>query len=124
MRDIHSIWEQNKRSGAVGSFMRWMVYRFNRVHLMEMADDPDPISLRNIYVDVRIGEHEVDGETMVGPKEAPKEELPGHDLWSLLLENDFLAISGLPGSGKTTLLSNIIKQAENKRIANLLKESD
>ncbi len=45
---------------------------------------------------------------MATPQDVAEETLPGRDVWSLLADTSFLALSGRPGSGKTTLVQATI----------------
>ncbi len=104
--------EKNMRGQAITWYFNWLLERFRRIPLMEIADEPEPISLRKVYVDMRVDTDEMDEKAMSGPSKVveaePPDKLPGRDVWDLLIENPFVLISGLPGSGKTTLSGRLV----------------
>jgi hypothetical protein len=104
-----SIAEQNARSAALGRYVRWLLRRYQKLDLVEIADVPDPIELRQIFVPMRVAREDLREEAMgEGLEDIREEELPGEDAWDLLIREPFVTLSGLPGSGKTTLVQAII----------------
>ncbi|MDJ0836355.1 MAG: hypothetical protein QNK37_07530 [Acidobacteriota bacterium] len=108
MNELEAIKEGNLRSEARGEYMRWVYHRFQKIHLMEITDEPDPIALRRIYVEPLLDEKDRRDAEMVGPEKLDEEEEHGRGLWELLEGRPFLMISGKPGSGKTTLVSRTV----------------
>jgi len=108
MNDKTSIAETNARATARGRFQQWLHKRYQRLDLVEIADEPDPISLRQIFVPVQAAEQDIHDEYMGKPNEVEQEELPGQAVWNLLAQQDFMALSGRPGSGKTILVQAIV----------------
>ena len=107
-RDPREIAEENARAAARGRYFQWLIRRFGAIDLLSISDDPDPISLRKIFVPLRADKTDIDEERMAGPKDVSKESLPGRAVWDLLTEEKFVALSGRPGSGKTTLVHAIV----------------
>ena len=122
MDDIHSIKEKNARASARGRYFTWLSRRFGRLDLLEMADEPDPLSLRKIFTPLRADEKDMDEETMAGPEKVDKEELSGKDVYDLLAERPFLSLSGRPGSGKTTLVHSVVLELCGDRPSSLRKK--
>ncbi|MCP4698905.1 MAG: NACHT domain-containing protein [Gammaproteobacteria bacterium] len=106
--DFYEPGERNARASARGDFKRWLYYRYRRLDLVEMADEPTPVSLTRIFVPLRADEKDIDDDKTGPPDEVEKEEKPGREMWNLLAEHDFIALSGRPGSGKTTLVQACI----------------
>ncbi len=109
--------EENARLRALAAFYDWLKGRYAAHDLTEMSgegDNLDPISLRRLYIPLRLSEDDIEDTAMAGPeevvaKETPENE-PGRDLTELLIDNPFLVISGRPGSGKTTLVKWIVSE--------------
>ncbi|MCP4694376.1 MAG: NACHT domain-containing protein, partial [Desulfobacterales bacterium] len=107
-KEQDSLREKGNRGSARSRYYSWIFKRFQRIHLLELADEPHPIALRQIFVPMRVDVKDLDEETMAGPEKVSKEEPPGKALWDLLVEEPFVALSGRPGSGKTTLVQAIV----------------
>jgi hypothetical protein len=109
--------EENARLRALAAFYDWLKGRYAAHDLTEMSgegDNLDPISLRKLYIPLRLSEEDIEDTAMAGPeevvaKETPQNE-PGRELTELLIDNPFLVISGRPGSGKTTLVKWIVSE--------------
>ena len=106
-----SISESNARAEALGRFVRWLYRRYQKLDLVEMANLPDPIELRQVFVPMRAGLEDLqEGEMGKNLGDIQKEELPGEDAWDLLARDPFVLLSGRPGSGKTTLVQAIVAE--------------
>ena len=58
-----TIRESNERGAALGRYTRWVYRRYQRldiVEMTEMVDAADPISLRQVYVPMRVAEKDVE----------------------------------------------------------------
>ena len=108
MNDKTSIAETNARATARGRFQQWLHKRYQRLDLVEMADEPDPISLRQIFVPMQVAKEDINDEDMGEPDKVEEEILLCHAMWDLLSQDTFIALSGRPGSGKTTLVQAIV----------------
>lgn len=106
--DEHSILETNARAKARGQLKRWLHKRYQRIDLTEIVDEPDPISLRQIFIPMRVSEVEIADENMGTPDQVREEILLGQTVWDLLAAHTLIALSGRPGSGKTTLVQAIV----------------
>lgn len=77
-----------------------------------MSDEAEPVSLRQIFVPLRVSDEDLAESAMAGPEDVLEKEteaaLPGVDAFKLLEEHPFICLAGLPGSGKTTLVKAII----------------
>ncbi len=93
-------------------YYRWLLRRYGSSDLREMVDSPDPISLRQLYIPVRLSKESIDEDRMAAPAEVVEKEsaetMHGEDGWAVVVRERFLMISGLPGSGKSTLIKSII----------------
>ncbi|MFM2320690.1 MAG: hypothetical protein RLZZ215_3311, partial [Pseudomonadota bacterium] len=113
MSDLQSVAEKNARFQARGVYYRWLVQQYGSIPLMEMTDDPDPISLRQIYIPLRLGEEDRDDNAMNPPDKFEKEteaNLLGVDAFTEVVNERFLVISGRPGAGKTTLVKALVNE--------------
>ena len=113
MSDLQSVAEKNARFKARGVYYRWLVQQYGSIPLMEMADDPDPISLRQIYIPLRLGEEDMDENAMNPPEKFEEEteaNLLGVDAFTAVVNERFLVISGRPGAGKTTLVKALVHE--------------
>src|SRR4051812_44388144 len=100
-----SIAERNARTEALGRYSRWLLRRYQKLDLVEIADLPDPIELRQVFVPMRMGIEDIRDEDMGRDvQDIRKEELPGEEAWEVLARESFVALSGRPGSGKSTLV--------------------
>jgi len=108
MRQLARIAEKNARAGARGVYIRWLAERFGTLDLMLTQRGEDRVSLRRIYVPLRVDTEDRADESLGGPEQAQKEQLPGQDALELIADSRFVAISGRPGSGKTTLVQALI----------------
>lgn len=105
--DPHSIAESNARVTARGNYSRWLLKRFQHLHLLDMVGDMDPISLRRIFVPLQVAEREAREETKLGNDEQ-QGRLPGEALWDVLGREPALLLSGKPGCGKSTLVQAMV----------------
>jgi len=108
MSEFERIAEKNARAGARGVYIRWLAERFGTLDLMLTQRGEDRVSLRRIYVPVRVDTEDRADESLGGPEKALEEQLPGQDALELIADSRFVAISGRPGSGKTTLVQALI----------------
>ncbi len=108
MNEFERIAEKNARAGERGVYIRWLAERFGTLDLMLTQRGEDRVSLRRIYVPVRVDTEDRADESLGGPEQAQKEQLPGQDALELIADSRFVAISGRPGSGKTTLVQALI----------------
>jgi len=108
MSEFERIAEKNARAGARGVYIRWLAERFGTLDLMLTHRGEDRVSLRRIYIPVRVDTQDRADESMGGPEKALDEQLPGQDALELIADSRFVAISGRPGSGKTTLVQALI----------------
>lgn len=108
MSQSERIAEKNARAGARGVYIRWLAERFGTLDLMLTQRGEDRVSLRRIYVPVRVDTEDRADESLGGPEKALEEQLPGQDALELIADSRFVAVSGRPGSGKTTLVQALI----------------
>lgn len=112
MNAIDSTAERNARMSALGQYFRWLLKYYTSAELAEMSDEPEPVSLRQIFVRMRVDKEELAEAAMAGPTEVAEKEteanLPGVDAFDLLQREPFVCLSGLPGSGKTTLVKALL----------------
>ncbi|MCP4657517.1 MAG: NACHT domain-containing protein, partial [bacterium] len=114
--------ERNARVSALGRYVRWLHYRYQRLDLVEMIDEPEPISLRQIFVPARVAREDVRDEEMAKADEVRDEELPGEDAWEMLVREPLVVLSGRPGSGKTTLVQAIIVELCGEQTSTLRRQ--
>lgn len=110
MSQSQRIAEQNARASARGVYLRWLAQRFGTLDLMLTRQGEDRVSLRRIYVPVRVDTKDRADESLGGPEQAHKEQLPGEDALALIASSRFVAICGRPGSGKTTLVQALLAE--------------
>lgn len=107
----------NARAAARGDLARWLMRRYGAIELVEIADEPDPINLRQIFIPLRLSPQPI--------SESDSDEATvGDDAWDIVARERFLAISGLPGSGKSTLTKALISEihgSHESRLRNALR---
>lgn len=114
MVDLNSNSEINARFSARGTYYRWLVQQYGSIPMLELQEDnQDPISLRKIFIPLRLDTEDRD-ESSINPPEKFHEESEenqlGIDAFDEIIEHDFLVISGRPGAGKTTLVKALINE--------------
>ena len=102
---------------------RWLRRRHGRLFGLLEADEDEveryPISLRHIFVPMRLDTEDLADEE-VGRGEALDKEQPlGQDAWEVLAEHSFAIVSGRPGSGKSTLMQAIVLELCSERSSEL-----
>lgn len=114
MLDPKSNTEVNARSAARGVYYRWLLQQHGSIPMLELQEDnQDPISLRKIFIPLRLDIEDRDESTINPPAkfhDENKENQLGHDAFDEIVEHDFLVISGRPGAGKTTLIKALINE--------------
>lgn len=112
MAAVSSNVERSARMSALGQYFRWLLKYYGSAELAEMADESDPVSLRQIFVPMRVSLEDLAESSMAGPEDVVEKEteadLPGMDAFELIQRERFVCLSGLPGSGKTTLVKALI----------------
>lgn len=104
----------NSRFSARGTYYRWLIQQYGSIPMLELQEDnQDPISLRKIFVPLRLDAEDRD-ESSINPPEKFHEESEenqlGQDAFEDIIKHDFLVISGRPGAGKTTLIKALINE--------------
>lgn len=69
MTDLHSIAEKNARVAARGEYFRWLAKRFGDLDLLLTMQGEDRVSLRKIYVPLRIDTEDRADESMKDPEQ-------------------------------------------------------
>ncbi|OAI18502.1 hypothetical protein A1507_09080 [Methylomonas koyamae] len=112
MADFNSPAEQNARMQARAGYFRWLNKHYGSAELAEITDEPEPISLRQIFVPMRVSRKNRSETNMAPPEKVVELETPdrlrGEDAFDLVAESSFVCLSGLPGSGKTTLTKALV----------------
>lgn len=108
MNQTITIAEENARAAARGDYLRWLAKRFGDIDLMQTKEGEEKVSLRKIYIPVRLDTEERFDEQMPDPSRVTGEELLGLDAGEVIAQQPFVAISGRPGSGKTTLVQALM----------------
>ncbi|ANE56239.1 NACHT domain-containing NTPase [Methylomonas sp. DH-1] len=112
MADFNSPAEQNARMQARAGYFRWLNKHYGNAELAEITDEPEPISLRQIFVPMRVSRKKRSETNMAPPEKVVELETPdrlrGEDAFDLVAESSFVCLSGLPGSGKTTLTKALV----------------
>ena len=68
MPDSTKIAAANQRAKARGNYYRWLIQQYGNISLLELSDEPDPISLRQIFVPLRLDKTDIDDDAMPAPK--------------------------------------------------------
>lgn len=114
MADFNSPAEQNARMQARADYFRWLNKYYGSAELAEITDEPEPVSLRQIFVPMRVSRKNRSESNMAPPDRVVELETPdrlrGQDAFDLVAESSFVCLSGLPGSGKTTLTKALISE--------------
>lgn len=112
MADFNSPTEKNARMQARADYFRWLNKYYGSAELAEITDEPEPVSLRQIFVPMRVSRKNRSETNMAPPDRVVELETPdrlrGQDAFDLVAESSFVCLSGLPGSGKTTLTKALI----------------
>ncbi|HZF10677.1 MAG TPA: NACHT domain-containing protein [Thermoanaerobaculia bacterium] len=117
-----SIAEKSARAAALGQYARFLLKRYQRLELIEIGET-DPVSLRQIFVPMRVGSEDLrEEEVGKGVSRVQDEKLPGEDAWDVLIRKPFVALSGRPGSGKTTLVQAIVAELCNDALPSRLRQ--
>jgi len=90
-------------------YLNWLQVRFSRCNLAGLVDDEQPISIKNIYVPLRLDE-----ETREYGEPSNLKNKSGNDIWHWLGMGRHLLISGQPGSGKTTLVQDVVNEISSR----------
>src|SRR5882724_12507639 len=74
-----SIAEKSARAVALGQYARFLLKRYQRLELIEIGET-DPVSLRQIFVPMRVGSEDLrEEEVGKGVSRVQDEKLPGED---------------------------------------------
>jgi len=118
---LASIEEKNRQSIARGRYFKWLRQRFQNIDLVELADEPAPINLRQIFVPMYVGNEDVNEGSMATPDKVEQEQPAGEKAWDLLIRDPFVVLSGRPGSGKSTLAKVLISELCSERFPDIKK---
>lgn len=113
MIDPHIKAEKNARFKERGNYHRWLIQQNGTIPLIELADEPDPISLRQIYIPIRLGKKDIDDSEMNSPErfdEEKEDNQIGQNSFDEVLNHEFLIVSGRPGAGKTTFIKALVNE--------------
>ena len=111
----NSIKGKNQRRTARGNYTRWLANRFGFIDLMSTKELEDKVSLSKIYVPLRLSQTDIDeNDDSLTKIDQQDEQHLGDDARKVIVEQDFIAVSGRPGSGKTTLTQALIGQICNE----------
>lgn len=119
MSEVNSTEAVNRRFAARGTYYRWLTQQHGYIPMLELQEDnQDPISLRKIFIPLRLDKKDRDESEVAVPTRDPsssfknetKDNLLGRDAFEEILANDFLVVSGRPGAGKTTLIKALINE--------------
>ena len=114
MLDPNSKINVNTRFSARGAYYRWLVQQYGSIPMLELQEDnQDPISLRKIFIPLRLDVEDRDESSINPPAkfhEESKDNQLGQDAFEEIVQYDFLVISGRPGAGKTTLIKALINE--------------
>ena len=90
----------------------WLQRRHGRLLGLLEADEDEveryPISLRHIFVPMRLDTEDLADEEIGAGQALEEEQAPGQDAWEVLAEHSFAIVSGRPGSGKSTLMQALV----------------
>ena len=90
----------------------WLQQRHGRLLGLLEADEDEveryPISLRHIFVPMRLDTEDLADEEVGKGEALDQEQPPGQDAWQVLAEHSFAIVSGRPGSGKSTLMQALV----------------
>ena len=90
----------------------WLQRHYGRLLGLLEADEDEveryPISLRHIFVPMRLDTEDLADEEIGKGEALDQEQAPGQDAWQVLAEHSFAIISGRPGSGKSTLMQALM----------------
>ena len=59
--------ERNARLRALAAYFRWLLKYYTSGKLAEMSDEPEPVSLRQIFVPMRVSEVDLVESAMAEP---------------------------------------------------------
>ena len=118
-----SAYEHNHFLLELACYERWLQQRHGRLFGLLEADEDEveryPISLRHIFVPMRLDTKDLADDKVGAGKRLAKEEPPGQDAWDVLAEHSFAIISGRPGSGKSTLMQSAVLEICGNRASQL-----
>ena len=90
----------------------WLQRHYGRLLGLLEADEDEveryPISLRHIFVPMRLDTEDLADEEVGKGEALDQEQAPGQDAWEVLAEHSFAIVSGRPGSGKSTLMQALM----------------
>ena len=90
----------------------WLQRHYGRLLGLLEADEDEveryPISLRHIFVPMRLDTEDLADEEVGKGEALDQEQPPGQDAWEVLAEHSFAIVSGRPGSGKSTLMQALM----------------
>ena len=118
-----SAYEHNHFLLELACYERWLRRRHGRLLGLLEADEDEveryPISLRHIFVPMRLDTEDLADEEVGKGEALDQEQPPGQDAWDVLAEHSFAIISGRPGSGKSTLMQAIVLELCGERPSEL-----
>ena len=118
-----SAYEHNHFLLELARCERWLRQRHGRLLGLLEADEDEveryPISLRHIFVPMRLDTKDLADEEIGKGEALDQEQPPGQDAWQVLAEHSFAIISGRPGSGKSTLMQAIVLELCGERPSEL-----
>ena len=96
----------------LAEYKGWLRRRHGRLLGLLEADEDEveryPISLRHIFVPMRLDTEDLADEEIGAGQALEEEQAPGQDAWEVLAEHSFAIVSGRPGSGKSTLMQALV----------------
>ena len=103
----------------------WLQRRHGRLLGLLEADEDEveryPISLRHIFVPMRLDTEDLADEEIGAGQALDQEQPPGQDAWQVLAEHSFAIVSGRPGSGKSTLMQALVLELCSRRHSSWLQ---